>query len=460
MTRLRTVLLVFLAVALLAPVAHGNGRFPATTRVEHRDANNQFILLPVTFGLLISHDDGESFRWICETAIGYTGIFDPDYALVNGDIFATTYEGLRVSRDQGCSWQNIGSEFAGLWVGEVEAGPDGSVWAATSSNVPDNDVYRSTDGGASFVAMGLNHKRAWWQTLKIAPSDANRIYVTGYLPAVTEPDPGHPRGSLFEQCGVGRCDSDSAIALLYRSDNGGATWTPLATSTFEYGPQPQLNLLGIDPADPDTVYARTIAANSLIGDKLWRSTDAGVTWKKMLQTQDAAKAFLIRSNGDVWVGTANAGVRYATNCDNKGPCDDWQAPTEQPQMSCLSERSDGTLFSCGANWMPDFFSIGRSTDGQTWDKVMRFCEIAGPVECPAGTEQFDTCESLQWPDLVVQFDIGQCSAPGASDAMFNDAGTSEPEPGCTDCNGNGALAGLLVVLPIVFWRRRRRHVTA
>ena len=56
----------------------------------------------MTFGLLVSHDDGAGFYWVCEQNIGYEGTFDPKYRIgANGDIYATTFEGLRVSRDGG-----------------------------------------------------------------------------------------------------------------------------------------------------------------------------------------------------------------------------------------------------------------------------------------------------------------------------------------------------------------------
>lgn len=39
----------------------------------------------------------------------------------NGDIYATTFEGLRVSRDGGPGY------LAGVWVDAIDTGPDGSV---------------------------------------------------------------------------------------------------------------------------------------------------------------------------------------------------------------------------------------------------------------------------------------------------------------------------------------------
>lgn len=71
--------------------------------------DNHSLHVATTFGLLVSHDDGCSFRWICEQNIGYGGTFDPKYRIAgDGTLFATTFSGLRVIRDDGgcgANWQ-------------------------------------------------------------------------------------------------------------------------------------------------------------------------------------------------------------------------------------------------------------------------------------------------------------------------------------------------------------------
>jgi hypothetical protein len=101
--------LALAAAAVGAGPGRANGRPPATTNVRFQPGSDADIYLPVTFGLLKSTDDGASFRWVCETAIGYGGTFDPDYAIsTEGDIYATTFDGLRVSRDGGCTFEAVG----------------------------------------------------------------------------------------------------------------------------------------------------------------------------------------------------------------------------------------------------------------------------------------------------------------------------------------------------------------
>jgi hypothetical protein len=67
-----------IVAALLYPAAAlANGRPPLTNGVHFRPGDNHSLYVATTFGLLVSHDDGCSFRWICEQNIGYGGTFDP-----------------------------------------------------------------------------------------------------------------------------------------------------------------------------------------------------------------------------------------------------------------------------------------------------------------------------------------------------------------------------------------------
>lgn len=454
---MRTALqLVVLAVAA-APhaaaagglLAHPNGRPPATTGVRFQPDGSEDVLLPVTFGLLISSDSGESFRWVCETAIGYSGIFDPDYAIsADGAIYASSRDGLRVSRDGGCTWTTISGAGRALddqvWVSEVEIGPDGRVWVATAQPGGPNDVYVSLDG-AGFASSNLPEPKVWWQSLRTTPMDPSRIYVSGFLP---------------------QDGATQAAALLRRSVDGGASWEELPVVDFTFGPQPELFVAGVSPTDPDLVFARAARVVSGIGDTLYRSTDGGAHWQQVTGFLGTISAFHIRPDGKTVIAASvsacpeditDAGVPI-NGCVRKSVDGGltWKRPAQQPRLACIDERSDGVLFGCGANFDPDNFALGRSSDGETWEEVFRLGDTAGPLECGADTEQA-VCAAEMW-QAVCQL-AGACpaqdGAPAAPDG--GGGGVVDDRGGC--CRVGGAidaswLAGLLVALLML--RRRAR----
>jgi uncharacterized protein (TIGR03382 family) len=95
--------------------------------------------------------------------------------------------------------------------------------------------------------------------------------------------------------------------------------------------------------------------------------------------------------------------------------------------------------------------------------VFRFVELAGPVDCPAGTPEHDTCGPL-WPSLQQQFGaVGttgtscKVSLPDGS-APSADA-TLVKKSGCCDA-GEGAPVGLAWAFGIGLWLRRRRAGSA
>src|SRR5579862_290292 len=93
-----------LLVAALCGNAGANGR-PAATSTIHFEQNHETnIVAGMTFGLLLSHDSGATWQWMCEAAIGYGGMYDPDYVYTSdGALFATTFNGLKVDRN-GCTF--------------------------------------------------------------------------------------------------------------------------------------------------------------------------------------------------------------------------------------------------------------------------------------------------------------------------------------------------------------------
>ena len=305
--------------------------------------------------------------------------------------------------------------------------------AATAGADGADNVYVAADTSSVFTSTGLNDGTAFWRTMAIAPSAPNRVYVSGLRPPAPLPDAG----------------TTEREGLLYRTKkNNSGEWEKLSTAGFTLGPGKDIFVLGVSPTDADTVYVRIVEATGPLSDSVWRSKDGGDTWLKVLDTGDYIAGFAVLNNGNLVVGSVNDGVRISSD---EGA--NWTRPTEQPRMLCVGDRGDGNLFACGANWDPDFFALARSTDGaQTWQKIFRFTEIAGPVSCPQGPVQYDTCESKQWPDLKEMFGIGRPDAGPDMDAGV-DAGGIIINPPKDDCNG--CSAGMLAIFLVVPWRRRR-----
>src|SRR5262245_18474085 len=83
-----------------AAPAGANGRAPTTQDIHFRVGHEQDVIAGLTFGLVISHDGGTSWHWMCEAAVQYGGMFDPVYDYSpSGALFATSFHGFRVMRD-------------------------------------------------------------------------------------------------------------------------------------------------------------------------------------------------------------------------------------------------------------------------------------------------------------------------------------------------------------------------
>lgn len=432
-------------VATSVTVAHANGRPPVTNGVTFDPADNHSLFIRSTFGLLVSHDDGCSFRWACEQSIGYGGAFDPEYAIgANGTLYATTYDGLRVSRDGGCTFVTATSELpdgapgriAGLFVDSISIGATGDVWVATADGAHANSVYRSTDGGQTFASVGASLPALWWKSVVVAPASPLVAYAAGYQVATSTP-----------------------TTQAFMTRDAGATWTELSLAGVKLGATPVTTIAAVDAAASTTLFLTSVGAAGPEGDRLYRSVDGGLSFTEVLATTRPVVSVVIRPGGVVLAVSGDGTYRSTDGGVTFGP----GAPV--PKLGCLGTRPDGTLVSCAANWDPDFMAVATSPDGAQYDKLMRFAQLAGPLACPAGTPSHDLCDPL-WPALQMQF-----GATGPTDPSC--AAPSEPlEPpvetpptmiqpgGCCDVSdGSPAAVALLAALTAVLASRGGRRRT-
>jgi photosystem II stability/assembly factor-like uncharacterized protein len=170
----------------------------------------------------------------------------------------------------GATWTALFDKQNVSSIGAVAIDPTNHnvVWAGTGETNPRNDVswgdgiYKTTDGGRSWTNMGLSATHAI-ASIAIDPRDSN-VVVVGAL------------GDVF---------ADSPDRGVYRTADGGKSWT----KTLFVGPQSGVSELAADPKNPSVIYAGVwqfqrkpwTFTSGGTADGIWKSTDGGKTWNKL-----------------------------------------------------------------------------------------------------------------------------------------------------------------------------------
>ncbi len=178
--------------------------------------------------------------------------------------------GVWKSVNGGATWNPVFDKTGIAAIGDVAIAPstDSIIWVGTGEANPRNDisygngVYKSVDGGKTWMHMGLDDTR---QIARIVIDPANPDHVlVGAL------------GDVFR---------DSNARGVYETTDGGKTWR----QTLFVGPQSGISDMAMDPKDPRTVYAgvwqfRRVPWTFTSGgpdDGLYKSVDGGATWAKL-----------------------------------------------------------------------------------------------------------------------------------------------------------------------------------
>jgi hypothetical protein len=423
------------ACALIPALASANGRPPMTNGVQFRPGDTAALYAATTFGLLVS-PDGCRFYWLCEDNIGFGGEFDPAYAVTgSGAILATTFHGLRVSRDGGCSFTTVTSN---IYFDAIDISVTGEICAGSSDTPPDNGVLCSTDDAGTFTARGALPPAMWYRSVKFAPGDAKRLYASAYLIGGPDPDGGER----------------SPTAHLFRSDDDGAHWTEEPLTNVAYGSAPQVYVRAVSPGDENVVFLQSLAANPPMGDRLYRSIDGGISFGEVLATSDPITDVVVHDASTVIAATQSGSFRSTDG-----------GATFQPlsiPLACLGQRSDGVMFGCTSSYGTDGTALARSTDGVTWQPVARLQYLTGTLQCPAGTAERDTCEG-QWPSVATQLGVlpAACATgpEGAVDGPRADATAPGRHSGCCDAGESSSALVLAGLCTLGWWTLPRRRAS-
>ncbi|MEO8548385.1 MAG: sialidase family protein, partial [Kofleriaceae bacterium] len=313
-------LVAAIVVAASATASAGGGRLPATNRIEFRAGHPGDILVGTTFGFLVSHDSGATWRYMCPVAAHYDGTFDPDYAYsANGLIAVTSFDGVAVMRD-GCTFAPtpLLAEFASQLELDHQGGLDVALADPAASA-----IAHSPDDGLTFpqvTTIGVGGD--WWQSLLVS-GDGVRIYVSGYR--------AH--------------ELDDSILLL-ESHDGGASFAAMAAVGLTTTSTSTVDLVAIDPNLPQRIYARVNEA--VMGHyDFYRSDDAGASWTPIAAIVDQVgpPSLLARTNDMLVLGARSSGMRVSTTHG-----DAWSQVGCPLHVGCLAESPSGEVWACTKNY--------------------------------------------------------------------------------------------------------------
>lgn len=412
--------------------ARANGRFPASNAVVFDPREPSTVYVRATFGVLVTRDAGESWRWICERAVGFSGVEDPTYVVTpKGTIVAGTFEGAAVSRDGGCDWSFAGGPSAHVFV-DVAMRPDGEIVGLSSSydragdggSLYKNGVYVSKDDAVSFTSTGASFDPTLlMETIEVAPSDAGRVYLSAV------------RGEGAERTAAFLVSVDGGASFVERS---------FKLSPGELAPY----IAAVDPTRPDRVYVRT-GGGVDTRSRLVVTDDAGKTWRTAFEAAGPLPGFALDAMGSrVFAGGRESGVVSAAERDLSF------TKVASLEVGCLG-ASGGALWAC-ATERSGFF-VGLSKDGgKRFDAKLHLDGIKGPLECAAGSRVATEC-AKEWPKLLRELGLdpsGESKGPRPSGPAMKGRG-ERTRRGST---GSGiAIAAVLIggMLYYVIKRLRR-----
>jgi photosystem II stability/assembly factor-like uncharacterized protein len=404
-------------LALRATPALGHGGLPETSNFSIRPNNEDDMIAGATFGALISRDKGQSWRWICPEGMNI-GAWRPEryYWLASGEIIAATGNALVSSKDNGCTWSTHPA-FKETWATSLTVHPTDErvMYITTGKPFVPNSIFRSEDGGQTWKELVALNADTRYSTLRIAPSNPQRLYVSG---------------------------QDLSGLFLLRSDDAGQTWTRVPQPFSQYQTPYDFVVMVVSPQAADVLWAK-VSSQGI--SYFLKSTDAGATFVPQMDVPDVLIGAESSADGrTTWVATPVSLYR--------GREGESFSALQLPNGNACATRVGNVLYGCGSSWLHTW-ALAKSTDeGTTWEPLFGLTGIQGALVCAEGTPIQQACPS-RWPQMAAAL-----NATGTRDAGVPDAGTSPPPPQKSGCSATSGLAPFALLLWAFCLRRSSRRL--
>lgn len=203
------------------------------------------VYAATAYGIFASRDHGETWR---PRNRGLRSLFASDLVVDRADrarLLAATESGVYASADRGGRWALAGLAGKGIRALAQDPHRSRTFWAGTE----DHGVFRSDDGGKTWLSFNHGAKLVTVYAIAVHPEDSNTVYLGTHEDGV------------------------------HRSDDGGRTWARKSAG-LEH---PRVHALAVSPSRPEVVFAGTLDGG------LYRSVDRGENW-----------GFNSREEGQVW----------------------------------------------------------------------------------------------------------------------------------------------------------------
>lgn len=174
--------------------------------------------------------------------------------------------GLWRTDDHGISWKSLFDGQSAFGIGEFALSKDGqTIWVGTGeannqrTSYSGTGIFKSTDGGKTWKNMGLPEAHHIGKVV-IDPQNENTVYVAA----------------------MGHLYSENSERGIYKTTDGGITWKQVLKINDTTG----VNDLAIDPKNPKVLYASAVDRTRRAwnyrdggpGSGLYKTENGGATW--------------------------------------------------------------------------------------------------------------------------------------------------------------------------------------
>ena len=252
-------------------------------------------------GVYRSVDEGAT--WILVFNLSASSSYAVDLQASPSDpsvLYVLTNLGLFRSTDSGENWGATGPPLSPQF-GPLPSGllldPKSSSILYVSDGV--QGIFKSSDSGSTWTPIGSglpNNDETYKSLAAIDPTDPSVLY------AIAAGDGACPSAGALRTSATA---DDQMPSDLYRSTDGGASWSPVP----EPPTAPPLVLL-VNPLDSRDIYASSPGLCFFYAGDFFESDDGGATWLPLDRGLDRAKAFqmVLGDSGKTVYAASNHGV--------------------------------------------------------------------------------------------------------------------------------------------------------